>query len=176
MMKRILIICGIAISIIILVIFGMRIYTKSFSPEASAVYSSDALDMEVDYCRPSKKGRDIFGGLLKYGEIWRTGANEATLISFSRNVTVNENPLKSGKYSLYTIPRPDEWTIIFNSQTGQWGTIYNEDRDVLRVDVPALKSNKTIEVFKISFENEKNYVNMILEWDDTLVKVPIKPS
>jgi len=174
MSKRILIISGVVISVVILAIFGLRIYTKSFSPEATAAYKGDRLNIQVDYCRPSKNERDIFGDLLPYGEVWRTGANEATLITFDKPVIINGARLDAGKYSLFSIPQKDHWTIIFNNQTGQWGTIYNQDRDALRIDVPSEKSDTLQEVFTIDFKDQDDQqVDMILKWDSTIVHVPI---
>jgi len=174
-MKRILIISGVVISVIILFIIGGRIYTKSFSPEDQALYKGEDSFIKVDYCRPSKKGRNVFGGLLPFGNVWRTGANEATLIEINRDYEINGKTLKAGKYSLFTIPDENEWTIIFNEQTGQWGTIYNADRDVLRVAVPSEKATNVIEKFTIEFEKKNKTIFMVLKWDDTVVKVPFEP-
>ncbi len=174
-MKRILIISGIAISVIIILIVGGRLYTKSFSPEDMATYVSGDTEISVEYCRPSKKGRKIFGELEPYGEVWRTGANEATMIRLSRDFKINDKVIKAGKYSLYTIPGQDSWTIIFNEQVGQWGTIYNEERDVLRVQVDRRQLIDVVEKFTIEFEEKNGTVIMILKWDDTEVKIPFVP-
>ena len=171
-MKKFLIIAGIVISVIIVVIFGLRIYPKSFSPEDQALYRSGDAYIEVNYCRPSKEERIIFGELVPYGEVWRTGANEATTISFNEDYSINDKVLKAGKYSLFTIPGPDKWTIIFNEQTGQWGTVYNEDRDVLRVNVESESTSQTIEQFTVEYEKKYDTVFVIMKWDNTQVSVP----
>ncbi len=173
-MRRILIISGIVISAIVLLIVGARIYTKSFSPEDQALYRNGDTFIKVDYCRPSKNDRVVFGELEPFGEVWRTGANEATLIEISNDFTINGNTLRAGKYSLFTIPEKGEWTIIFNDQVGQWGTVYNEDRDVLRVKVDSHQLPETVEKFTIEFEVKNKVVYMVLKWDETMVKVPFQ--
>jgi len=91
-------------------------------------------DVTITYSRPGVKGRKIWGGLVPYGQVWRTGANEATTISFSDDVTINGKDLPKGSYSLHTIPGADEWTLIFNKVADQWGSYsYDEKQDALRV-------------------------------------------
>jgi Protein of unknown function (DUF2911) len=91
-------------------------------------------DVTITYSRPAARGRQIFGGLVPYGTVWRTGANEATTISFSDDVTINGQPLPKGTYSLHTIPGKDQWTIIFNKVDKQWGSFtYDQAQDALRV-------------------------------------------
>src|SRR5437773_12011574 len=90
-------------------------------------------DVTIDYSRPAVKGRQIWGALVPYDKVWRTGANEATIISFSDDVTVNGQPLPKGSYSFHTIPGKDEWTLIFNKVDKQWGSFsYDEKQDALR--------------------------------------------
>jgi len=120
-------------------------------------------DMTITYSRPGVKGRKVFGALVPYGKVWRTGANEATKISFSDDVTIDGKPLPKGTYSLHTIPGADAWTIIFNKEADQWGSFnYKESADALRVtakphtapftewmtfDVPQLSTDKaTVEI------------------------------
>jgi hypothetical protein len=88
------------------------------------------LTVQVDYSRPYKKRREIFGKLLPYGQVWRTGANEATIFDVKQDIKIGDKSLKAGKYTLWTIPNADKWTVILNSETGQWGTNYNEKKDV----------------------------------------------
>jgi hypothetical protein len=93
-------------------------------------------DVTITYSRPGVKGRTIWGDLVPYDKVWRTGANEATSITFSTDVRVNGNPLKAGTYSLHTIPAKDQWTVIFNTQVDQWGSYaYNDSADALRIQV-----------------------------------------
>jgi hypothetical protein len=115
-------------------------------------------DITVDYSRPSVKGRVIWGGLVPYDQVWRTGANEATQISFSDDVTINGQPLPKGTYSLHTIPGKDSWTIIFNKTAKQWGSFnYKQADDALRVTAKPEKSTfhelMTIEFPQVTNDN-----------------------
>ena len=154
-------------------------YTKPFSPSTSEKFEKNGLVVTVDYCQPSKKDRLIFGeekdkALVPYGKWWRTGANEATVIKFSKDVIIAGKPLKSGTYTLFTIPEKDNWTIIFNGEVGQWGLAYDEKRNVMTVPVPSMQVESSTEQFKISFNEKPDGGDMILHWDTTQVVVPIK--
>lgn len=174
-MKKILIILTSIILIGFLVSYGFRLYTKSHSPEAKADFDKNGLKIHVDYCQPSKKNRKIFGELVPYGEIWRTGANEATEIEFNKDVNINGNSLKAGRYALFTIPNQNSWTIIFNKELGMWGAFsYQQENDVLRVEVTPSQQNDVLEVFTISFQEADNGADMILVWENTKVVVPIR--
>jgi DUF2911 family protein len=104
------------------------------SPKSILTETVGFTDVTITYSRPSARGRQIFGGLVPYGQVWRTGANEATTISFSDDVTINGQALPKGMYSLHTIPAKDQWTIIFNKVANQWGSFnYEQAQDALRV-------------------------------------------
>jgi hypothetical protein len=106
------------------------------SPNATVSQTVGVTEVRLAYGRPGMKGRDIFGGLVPYGEVWRAGANEATTISFSDDVRVEGRPLAAGRYSLFAIPGRESWTLIFNEVADQWGAYeYDESRDALRVKV-----------------------------------------
>ncbi|MCU0390821.1 MAG: DUF2911 domain-containing protein [Thermoflexibacter sp.] len=174
-MKKILIIITSIIVIVLAGGYGFRLYTKSHSPEVDADFDKNGLKVHVDYCQPSKKGREIFGGLEPYGEVWRTGANEATEIEFSKDVTIAGSALKAGRYALFSIPNQDKWTIIFNNELGMWGAFnYKKENDVLRVDVPVVPRTDVLEKFTISFQEAESGADMSLEWDKTKVIVPIR--
>jgi Protein of unknown function (DUF2911) len=160
-------------------VFFRFYYTKSFSPSASEKFEKNGLVVTVDYCQPSKKDRLIFGdekdkALVPYGKWWRTGANEATVIKFSKDVTIAGKPLKAGTYTLFTIPEKDKWTIIINGEVGQWGLSYDEKKNVMTVPVPSMQADSSAEQFKISFVEQPDGGDMILNWDTTQVVVPIK--
>lgn len=130
---------------------------------------------KVIYGRPLKKGRTMLGGVEKYGAVWRTGANETTEIKLFKPVTFGDKQLPAGTYSLYTIPNKDEWTIIFNSKLDTWGHYeYDESKDVARIKVPVGKTEKEVEAFTINFEGGNGNATMVLAWENTLVKVPVK--
>jgi ABC-type antimicrobial peptide transport system permease subunit len=181
-MKKFLIlsIAGIVVIVALMVVIGYmnRKQAKSFSPEGEAVFKKDDLTIKVFYNRPYKKGREIFGDLVPYDEVWRTGANEATTFETNKDLTIEGKTLKAGKYSLWSIPGRGSWTIIFNSEYGQWGinskAEANRDpaRDVLSVNVLALQQDQEFEQFTISFEKTGEDAEMVLIWDKTLVAMP----
>lgn len=131
--------------------------------------------VKVIYGRPAKNGRTVFGELVPFGKIWRTGANEATEVRFYKDVTFRGQPVKAGSYALFSIPGADKWTLILNTDVDQWGAYqYDEKKDVIRVEVPASKAPETIEAFSIMFKTVEGGAHMVLAWDDTQVEVPVK--
>lgn len=154
--------------------------TKSFSPEELVSYQQGELELKVYYNRPFKKDREIFGVLVPYDVVWRTGANEATTFETNRDIQIENQTLKAGKYSLWSIPGKDKWTIIFNSEYGQWGINSNgeanrkAENDALKVDVMAVEQSQVFEQFTISFNKSGDDAEMVLAWDKTLVTVPIE--
>lgn len=144
---------------------------KRTSPAASAEGTIGDLKVTVAYSAPSADGRKIMGGLVPYGEVWRTGANNATTVELSKAAKVEGKDLAAGKYELFTIPGETEWVIIFQKATGQWGHYsYKKENDVLRVNVKPGKSKEFVETFKIAVEKD----GLALSWENTLVKVGIK--
>ncbi len=129
-------------------------------------------DVVIEYSRPSMRQRVIFGELVPYNRVWRTGANEATTISFSEDVRLNGEFVPSGKYTLLTIPREDRWIIILNTDTSLVGTRgYDSDRDIIRFDVQAEKIHDHFETFTIDLgELTQSTANIRLMWENTLVK------
>jgi hypothetical protein len=118
-----------------------QIRTPRQSPKASLTQTVGVTDITINYNRPGVKGRQLWGSLVPYGEVWRTGANEATTINFSDDVLINGQNLPKGTYSLHTIPGPEEWTVIFNKVADQWGSYsYDAANDALRVRVKPEKS------------------------------------
>lgn len=179
-MKKILLIIAGLLIVAVLAFFGLRFYTKSFSPEVVVRHEQNGIDVKVTYSKPAKKGRFIFGreqdgALLPYGKVWRTGANEATVIEFSQGVLFANNKVAAGKYSLWTIPNQGDWIVILNSEVGQWGTNYNDGMNILKASVPIRISPKIQELFSIQFEEQSKGANMILSWDQTEAVIPILP-
>lgn len=174
-MKKVLIILGVFGVLLIPAYFGFKSYTKSFSPEANLQFDKNNVSVNLRYCRPSKKGREIFGGVVPFDKVWRTGANEATEIEFKKNCTFAGKSVKAGKYSLFTIPKKEFWVVILNSVTGQWGAFtYSEAKDILRVEVPVFQADKAEETFTIEFKEAKNGGEMELRWDKTKIVVPLE--
>ncbi len=146
------------------------------SPLAIVTMKYEDSYVKVTYNQPHKRGRKIFGELVKYDEVWRTGANEATEITLTSNLIIKADTLVAGTYSLFTIPDKSEWTIIFNKQLGQWGAYnYHEPSDVLRITVPTQEIKEVVyEPFTISFEQKNEAADMWLMWDDVKVAIPIR--
>ncbi len=144
------------------------------SPNASVSQTIGLTEVSITYGRPGVRDRDIFGGLVPFNEVWRTGANESTAITFSGDVRVEGERVEEGTYSLYTIPGEDTWTIIINDKLS-WGTEYDENEDVLRVEVEAEESH-FLEQMMIYFENiTEDSGDLIIHWADTKVAVQIEP-
>jgi hypothetical protein len=133
--------------------------------------------LKITYCQPQKQGREIFGGLVPYDKVWRTGANEATEITITSDVIVNNTILKAGTYSLFSIPGKEKWTIIFNSDLGLWGSYnYNPKIDVLRFDVPVrlIPDNVAYEPFTIRIDQKTDTAELFLLWDKTQVSFSLQ--
>ena len=172
-------------ALILLFIFvGMpylRKQTKKHSPETTSAYTLNGFDLAVKYSSPFKKGRVIFGELVPYDEVWRTGANEPTTFETRNDIKVIDKTLPAGSYSLWTKPGMDSWQIIFNSEIPDWGvgfssgglkTTRDAEKDVVQVEVPVVQLNESVESFTIDFEGgEQLYLR--LYWDKTQVKVPL---
>jgi hypothetical protein len=174
-MKKFVKIALIIAAVVAVLFFVLKNWTKSHSPESVAEITKGDLTVQVDYCQPSLKGRTIFGEVVPFDKVWRTGANEATVVTFNRDVTIAGQTLAAGKYSLWTIPTEGDWSVIFNSATGQWGTSYNEETDVLKVPALASQTSESTELLTISFVDvDSAGVNMNLKWDKTLVELPIE--
>lgn len=141
---------------------------KRQSPPATMEHTVNDAHITIKYSQPSVKERDIYGGLVPYGKVWRTGANEATTFTTDKAILVNGKALKPGTYSLFTIPNKDKWTIIFNSEGGLWGAYkYDEEKDVLRVEaIP--QSSEHVEM--MTFTPSSDYI--YLDWAST--RVPLK--
>lgn len=131
----------------------------------------------VKYSRPSKRGRVIFGGIVPWGQVWRTGANAATTIEFHRQAAVvNGVTIPPGRYTLWSIPDPKQWQLILNKQTGQWGTVYDEKQDLVRIPVKTVTMSVPVESFTIDIQEKAPNAVMTLTWDKTRVVVPIEPA
>ncbi|WP_127846450.1 DUF2911 domain-containing protein [Psychroflexus aestuariivivens] len=127
----------------------------------------------IIYSRPKKKNREIFGKLVPYGEVWRTGANEATEITFYEDVLFNGEKIDAGTYTLFTIPNKKQWEIIINEKINTWGTNYDEDLDVIRTKVETRNTAATVEDFSITFKPRTNGSDLLMGWDDVFIQIPI---
>ncbi|MDI1320869.1 MAG: DUF2911 domain-containing protein [bacterium] len=147
------------------------------SPAASLKQRVGLTDITIDYGRPSMRGRKIFGGLQPYGEIWRTGANQATRMTFSTAVKFGGVDVPAGTYALFSIPGETEWTVILNKIPGQWGTYsYDAKNDIARVKAVPGKTSMTFETLSIAFNDLANEsaATLYLTWENTRVPVKIE--
>jgi hypothetical protein len=147
--------------------------SKRPSPPASAECKvSDAKTIKVDYSSPRAKGRKIFGDLVPYGKVWRTGANEATSFMTDANLTAGGKDVPAGNYTIFTVPGPDKWTLIVNKKTGEWGIPYKYESDELaRVDMNVSKTSSPVENFTIAFEQKSGGCVMNIQWENTQASV-----
>ncbi len=130
--------------------------------------------MELIYSRPAMKGRKIFGDLVPWSKVWRTGANSATRLKFNDDVMIGGKALKAGEYALYTIPGENEWDIIINKGSANWGTNYKQEDDVLRIKAKPMKLNDKVETFTMQFANlQPTSADLHIMWDKTAVAIPI---
>jgi hypothetical protein len=132
--------------------------------------------LKITYSQPHKKGRVIFGKLVPFGEVWRTGANEATEITITQDIQINNTTLKAGTYSVFTIPDKESWTIIINRDLGMWGAYnYNIKTDEMRFIVPAqILQGAVYEPFTITVDQKNNKAEIVLIWDSVKVSIPIQ--
>lgn len=149
--------------------------SKRPSPPGTAEVTLKGKKITIDYSRPSMKGRKIMGELVPYGQVWRTGANEATTLTTEVDLNIGGANVPAGKYTIYTLPSENAWKLIINKQTGQWGTVYNQDQDLARVDMQKSQTQQPVEQFTISFDKKgDNSADLVLEWENTRLSVPVK--
>jgi hypothetical protein len=181
-MKKIILITGILL--VLISALSLFIYykdTKSHSPEADTEFNKGDLKIRVFYNRPFKKGRVIFGGLVPYGKTWRTGANEATVFETNKDLMIGGVKLPKGRYSLWTVPNEQSWTVVFNSTIPNWGIdVMNNgeaarkpETDVVVVDVPVMNTQKEFEQFTISVDEADDMLELVLAWDKTIIALPL---
>lgn len=154
--------------------------SKRPSPPASAACKfSDGKTVKIDYSSPRAKGRKIFGpasekALVPFGEIWRTGANEATTFVTDGNVTVGGKAVPAGSYTIFTVPKADEWTLVISKKTGEWGTDYpGEKEDLARAAMTVSKTPASVENFTIAFDEMGGTCKLHMEWENTRASVEI---
>ena len=158
-----------------------QINTPRFSPATEIKQMVGLTEIAVKYSRPSMRGRDIFGNLVPYGKIWRTGADSSTKISFSTDVMIDGKPIKSGTYSVFSIPSKNDWVLMLYSDVDLWGVPrdWSDDKIVFSSTYQINKINQPVESFSISFDDlSNNDVNMSLSWEyisiDVRINVPTR--
>jgi Protein of unknown function (DUF2911) len=148
---------------------------QPLSPAGTASVSfADGKTVTINYSRPSVRNRKIFGDLVPYGQIWRTGANSATSLKTDVDLTIGGAAVPAGSYTLYSIPGETAWKLVINKQTGQWGTDYDEKQDLARVDMKVAKNATPTEQFTISLDKTGgNSATLKLDWADTSASVAV---
>jgi len=167
-------------ALLVLGYIGTKVWkqrTKRHSPAQTVTLRQEKLELEVRYCRPYKKGRPIFGTLVPYGEVWRTGANEASVFRTNEAIVFGDVPVPAGTYTLWSIPGQHEWKVVLNSKRYGWGVKRDgsasreAEHDVALATVPVGRTEGPVEQFTIRFKEDP--LRMLLEWDDTRVEVPL---
>jgi tetratricopeptide (TPR) repeat protein len=173
MLKK-LILCGAAV-LSLLAVDAQQLKTPAPSPTQTIKQDFGISSVELTYSRPAMKGRKVFGDLVPYGKLWRTGANAATRIKFADDVQIGGTTLKAGEYVIYTVPNQNEWEVVFNKGLNNWGIDgYKQEEDVARVKVKPIKLDESIESFTMQFMNVKpSSTDLFIAWDKTAVAVPI---
>lgn len=150
------------------------------SPAGTATYDKDGLKIDVTYNRPYKKGREIFGALVPYDEVWRTGANEPATFTTNKDLTIGGKTLPAGKYTLWTTPHADNWQVFFNKKMYDWG-INSEGKasrdpkeDALEITVPVEALPDVVEQFTIMLEQANDVPTLVFSWDKVRVAVKLK--
>ncbi len=145
------------------------------SPTAIATVKHAGTYIKVVYGQPYRGGREIFGDLVPYGDVWRTGANEATELTTTKDILFSGERLEAGTYSLFSIPGAESWTIILNSELGLWGAFeYDASKDIMRIEADAHQTEQVDEAFTIQFEEVTgDSTDMVIKWVQTEVRVPI---
>jgi hypothetical protein len=154
-----------------------QVKTPAASPRANFEQTVGLTDIEIDYSRPSAKGRTIFGDLVPFGKMWRTGANQNSMITFGDDVIIDGNTVKKGKYALFVTPKADNWEVVFYTDTENWGTPekFEESNVAARVNVKPEMLNRPVETFTISLNNVDNdFVHLEFAWEKTIAAVKIE--
>lgn len=149
--------------------------SKRPSPPAQAAWDlGGGKSVTIDYSSPRAKGRKIYGELIPFGQVWRTGANEATTLVTPVDLTIGGTAVPAGSYTIFTVPNKDKWALVISKKTGEWGTDYpGQSNDLARVDMKVSTLPSAVENFTISFEKAGNGANLNIDWDTTRASVAI---
>lgn len=143
-------------------------------PEQAQCKFSDGKTITVDYSSPRAKGRKIFGELVPYGEVWRTGANEATTFVTTAGVSADGRDVPAGTYTIFTVPEQNKWTLIVNKKTGEWGIPYKyESEELVRIPMSVSKTSGPVENFTIKFDQGGSACTLNISWEETLASVKL---
>lgn len=170
-MKKIIFV---VVSMITSYIINAQVKTPAPSPHCTISQVVGLTDVTVDYSRPSAKGRAVFGDLVPFGKLWRTGANANTTVTFSEDVVINGATLKKGKYAIFTTPKADMWEVVFYTDTDNWGTPdnWNANKVAVMTNVDPFTLNKNVETFTVGIGNLTNdSATLDISWEKTMISV-----
>ncbi len=180
-LKRILILLSIlALGLFLYSTFVENLFSSRLSPKDTVEFKLNDLTLEVFYNRPQRKNREIFGALVPFNKVWRTGANEATTFETNKPLTIKGLSLPAGKYTLWTVPKHATWKVIFNSKQYAWGVnaemepMWDPNYDIVSIEVPVQKLENYVEQFTIAFDNSTDNLFLTMAWDDVKIAVPLK--
>ena len=181
MLKRLLIVLSIiALGLLLYSVFVENIFSPRLSPKDTAKITLNDLKLKVEYNRPSKRERIVFGALVPFDKVWRTGANEATTFESNKDLMIDGMLLKKGKYTLWTVPMENNWKVMFNSKQYDWGVnermepMWDPNYDAMEIEVSAQKIDSTVEQFTIAFDNKLGTLKLTMAWDQTLIEIPLQ--
>jgi hypothetical protein len=179
-LKRLLIILSIvALGLFLYSYFVENIFATRLSPKDTVEFKLNDLELKVTYNRPYKKGREIFGALVPFNKVWRTGANEATTFSTNKPLYIKGFTIPVGEYTIWTVPKDSVWQVMFNTKKYPWGVdaemkpMWDPNYDLLEIDVPVEKLNSVVEQFTIAFDNTTDNLELTMAWDQTKIAVPL---
>ncbi len=180
-LKRIIFLLAIlAVGIFIYAYSNNIIFKKRLSPKDTVEFKLNDLKLKVFYNRPSKRNREIFGGLVPFDKVWRTGANEAATFETNKALKIGNDSLPVGKYTLWTIPNLDSWHVFFNSKQYPWGVndamepMREAKFDVIDIEIPVENIPNIVEQFTIAFDNSTDNLSLTMAWDTIKIVIPLK--
>lgn len=180
--RTLIILSAIALGLFLYSYFVENIFASRLSPKDSVEFKLNDLKVKVTYNRPSKKGREIFGALVPYNKVWRTGANEATTFTTNQPLFIRGFTIPAGEYTIWTVPRDSVWQVMFNTKKYPWGVdeemkpMWDPNYDLLEIDVPVEKLDTVVEEFTIGFDNSTDKLKLTMAWDQTKIAVPLETS
>jgi hypothetical protein len=145
---------------------------KPLSPPAHTETSISGKKVSIDYSAPSMRGRKIMGELVPFGQVWRTGANSATTLKTETDLLIGGQKVPAGTYTIYSLPGDNDWKLIINKQTGQWGTEYHQEQDLVRIDLKKEATAAPVETFKITLQPAA----LVMEWENTKLSTDLKAA
>jgi Protein of unknown function (DUF2911) len=176
MNKKLAVVASLAVLLVTaFVVLGQQDKSKRPSPPAQAKFDlGGGQSITIDYSSPRAKGRKIYGGIVPFGQVWRTGANESTTFVTTADLNVGGTTVPAGSYTIFTVPNEDKWQLVISKKTGEWGTDYpGPSNDLARIDMKVSKLPSPVEDFTISFDKAGSGANLNIDWETTRASVMV---